>query len=178
MELLIALLVAVALVAYFNKPAGTPRTFDGVPTITPDMIHPRGVPLARQDAAVAYRDFCIRYLGSPADLRINTDVKAFLEMVSRDIEGLEGWRDETAVKVKAARKELREAREAQRTTPDQDGDTCGAEWVAEAEAALQKHVADLDAQNAIIDGKKADCRQFLVDVLNSQLANLREAFAE
>lgn len=174
MELLIVLVVVAALVLYFRKPARIPRTFDGVPDITPDMIHPRGVPLARQDAAMAYRDFCIRYLGSDPDLRRNTDVKEFLDLVSRDIEHLEGWRDETAAKAKAARKRLHEAREALRAAPDQYGNKWERKEVVEADAELRRHIAELDAQNAVIDGKKADCRAFLVELLNGKLAYFRE----
>lgn len=101
MEWVIAVL-AVALLVYYVLPRRTPRTFDGVPTITPDMIHPRDRPPTRIEAATAYRNFCFRYLGSPADPRENTDVADFLAMLSADIQALDPVRDETANRIKEA----------------------------------------------------------------------------
>jgi hypothetical protein len=142
-----------------------------LPTVTPDMIEPQGVPLSRSDAAKGYVNFYLRYLG--CEEYAEEERNKFLDFVSSHIAYLEYEREETQQRLKKAKLALHILNgDLDRA----DSDECV--WAntydnEPIEETIARRQARFDRLNTEIGLYKADCRLLLTKFINQQVDELK-----
>lgn len=141
--------------------------WETVPTITPEMIEPKGAPISRKDAAKGYVTFYRDYLG--CEEYAEEARQEFLDYVSSHLAWLEYQRDETQQRLKMAKLALHIVDDGLDRADNDEclwGNTYGSEPIEET---IARRKARLDRQNAEIDLLKSDYRHLLAKFINRQV---------